>query len=67
MAKENGQMKAKMQEEKQPVVEQAVKKVEGGGWGIRDQLLGAERKREMLTETLNGKQIFYTCFYLHWE
>lgn len=66
MAKENGQMKAKMQEEKQPVVEQAVKKVEGGG-GIRDQLLGAERKREMLTETLNGKQIFYTCFYLHWE
>lgn len=66
MAKENGQMKAKMQEEKQPVVEQAVKKVEGG-WGIRDQLLGAERKREMLTETLNGKQIFYTCFYLHWE
>lgn len=66
MAKENGQMKAKMQEEKQPVVEQAVKKV-GGGWGIRDQLLGAERKREMLTETLNGKQIFYTCFYLHWE
>jgi len=66
MAKENGQMKAKMQEEKQPVVEQAVKNVEGW-WGIRDQLLGAERKREMLTETLNGKQIFYTCFYLHWE